>query len=130
MRQTIRFYALLILFSPCFLSIAEEGGAQPAYHELTPSLIANLAANGKYIRIDVQLMTMDAVLLPNIELHAPAIRHALLMLMSEQDGVLVDTPDGKEKLRQKAMEASRRIMREQTGKSSIDELFFTAFFVQ
>jgi flagellar FliL protein len=131
MRTIIRLTLLLVLLKLSFLATAEEGtGPQPAYHELKPSLIANLAANGKYIRIDVQLMTLDAELLPNIQLHAPAIRHALLMLLSEQDGAVADTPDGKEKLRQQAMEASRKLMREQTGKSSIDELFITAFFVQ
>lgn len=106
----------------------EHGG--PFYHDLGPALVTNLAAGGKYLRCDVQLMTENPAALPDIRLHAPAIRHELLMLLSEQDGSTLKTQDGKEQLRKKALEAVRKVMRKQSGKNAVDELFFTAFFVQ
>ncbi len=109
---------------------AEDAAVQPGYYEMSPSLIANLAGGGKYIRCDIQFMSLDPEMVANIEKHAPTLRHELLMLMSEQDGAKLQTAEGKEGLRQAAMELSRKVLRELTGKSSVDELFFTAFFVQ
>ena len=106
----------------------EAGG--PFYHSLSPSLVSNLTTGGKYLRCDVQLMTENAAALPDIQLHAPALRHELLMLLSEQDGAKLKTPDGREELRKQALEAVRKVMREQTGRNAVDDLFFTAFFVQ
>ncbi len=132
MRIPVVFLALCLVLGPLTGIQAGEGATppQPSYFELKPSLITNLAKGGKYVRADIQLMTLDPELLPDIELHAPAVRDALLMLLSEQDGKVLRTPKGKEELRQRMMEQARKVMRDITGKSSIDELLFTAFFVQ
>lgn len=106
------------------------GGPGPNYYELKPSLVVNLATGGKYVRCDIQLMTMEGEQLPSIELHAPAIRHELLMLLSEQDGNKLLTPEGKEALRKQSLELARKVLKEQTGRGVVDELYFTAFFIQ
>jgi len=111
--------------------LAEGGGtAQPVYHKLSPSLVANLASGAKYIRCDVELMTLNPERMPDIELHAPALRHALLMLFSHQDGDELQTAEGKSALLQQSLETTRKVMKEQSGESSIDEVFFTTYFVQ
>ena len=108
----------------------DEPIPEPSYYELKPSLVVNLPSGGKYVRCDVQLMTLEPDLLEGINTHAPAIRHELLMLFSEQDGSRLQTAEGKEDLRQQAIAAVRMVMREQTGEDAVDEVFFTAFFVQ
>ncbi len=123
----IALFGLLCLDSSVF---AEEGSTQPVYHELSPSLITNLPSGAKYIRCDVQLMTLDPERLPDIQLHAPAIRHALLMLLSDQDGAKLQTAEGKTALLEQSLERAREVMQDQTGKGSIDDVFFTAYFVQ
>ncbi len=127
-RAIVSFLYLLCLLP--LQQLAAEGAAQPAYHELNPSLVVNLPTGAKYIRCDVQLMTMDPERLADIELHAPAIRHELLMLLSEQDGAELQTQEGKALLLEKALEVTRQLMRELTGKGIVEEVFFTAFFVQ
>ena len=124
------FVLMLLIAMPLAVAAEEEGDSQPAYHELSPSLVVNLPKGAKYIRCDVQLMTLEEALLPDIQLHAPAIRDTLLMLISEQDGAKLKTPEGKEELRIAAIDATRELMKELTGKDTVDELFFTAFFVQ
>jgi flagellar FliL protein len=123
---------LLSLWALPLCGTAEEEAevAVPNYFELKPSLIANLATGGKYVRCDVQLMTLDEEQLANIELHAPSIRHELLMLMGDQDGVALGTPEGKDGLRRQALEAVQGVLQALTGKPGVDEIFFTAFFVQ
>lgn len=101
-----------------------------SYYQIKPSLVANLASGGRYIRCDIQLMTKDDAFLEELKIHDPAIRHTLLLLLSEQDGMAIKKPDGKESLRKKALKQVNDLMKEQTGKAGLEALFFTTFFVQ
>ncbi len=69
-------------------------------------------------------------MIPEIEIHEPALRHDLLLLFSDQEGKLLKDPKGKEKLRKLALEAIRKVMKELTGKEAVDDLFFTSYFAQ
>lgn len=108
----------------------EEAPPTINYYQVKPSLVANLASGGKYIRCDIQLMTHDELFLEDLNLHGPAIRHTLLLLLSEQDGKNIKTPNGKEALRKKALSVISKLMQELNGKEGIKALFFTTFFVQ
>ncbi|PVV22815.1 MAG: flagellar basal body protein FliL [gamma proteobacterium symbiont of Ctena orbiculata] len=109
---------------------AEEAPPAISYYQVKPSLIANLASGGKYIRCDVQLMTSDDLFLEDLNTHGPAIRHALLLLLSEQDGRDIKTSTGKEGLRKKALSTIGDLMQELSGKNELKALFFTTFLVQ
>ena len=108
----------------------EKGPVTISYHMIKPSLVANLASGGKYIRTDIQVMTDDENFMENLELHDPAVRHTLLMLLSEQDGKTIKTPAGKEALRKEAMSQVNQVMMELSGQESVQEIYFTTFFVQ
>ena len=131
-----RLLSLVLLFWLCApLALASGGGKKeppkgPSYFELKPALVMNIAEGGKFVRCDVQLLINDPPLVVGVELHAPALRHELLMLLGEQDGNKLRTAQGKEELRMKALEMAKKVMKEQTGKESVSDLFFTAFFVQ
>lgn len=101
-----------------------------AYFELKPSLVSNVNGAAKYIRCDVQLMTENPDNLENIQLHDPALRHELLMMFADEDGGVLMTPDGKESLRKRALGALQGVLKEKTGKSLIEELYFTRYYVQ
>ncbi|MDJ0807272.1 MAG: flagellar basal body-associated FliL family protein [Gammaproteobacteria bacterium] len=125
--------ASLLLFFCSTASYAEDkedGVPTISYYEIKPSLVANLASGGKYIRTDIQVMTRDETYKESLELHGPAIRHTLLLLLSEQDGRTIKTPEGKEALRQEALTQVSQVMKDLSGKDSLQELFFTTFFVQ
>jgi flagellar FliL protein len=123
---------LILLFSATanFASDDEQGPTTLSYYQIKPSLVANLASGGKYIRTDIQLMTTDEGFKDRLQLHSPAIRHTLLLLLSEQDGRTIQTLEGKEALRKEAMAQVSDVMKELSGKDSLQELFFTTFFVQ
>jgi flagellar FliL protein len=108
----------------------EQVPVKISYYQIKPSLVANLAKGGKYIRCDIQLMTKDEAFVEALTLHGPAIRHTLLMLLSEQDGTTLKTPEGKESLRKSALTELHKLLEETAGKASVDALFFTTFFVQ
>jgi flagellar FliL protein len=131
----MRSHVLLLLSLLCFGSglmgkDGEEGAGTLSYYEMKPSLVANLASGGKYIRTDIQLMTKDEKFLEQLDLHGPAIRHTLLLLLSEQDGINIRTAEGKENLRQQALTQINDLMQELSGQAGPEALFFTTFFVQ
>lgn len=101
-----------------------------AYYKLKPSIVSNLTGGPRYIRCDIQLMTEYASTLPEIELHEPALRHRILMLITGQDGNALRTRDGKESFRLSALEAVQAELEALTGEKLVHDLYFTSFYVK
>lgn len=109
----------------------EKAPTTMGYFEMKPSLVVNLqGGRRKYMRCDVQLMTQDDTNIEEISTHAPALRHELLMLFGDQESGTLKTIKGKEALRKSALKALQKIMEKLSGEKRIDDLFFTAFYVQ
>lgn len=102
------------------------------YFALAPALISNVQSQGKprFLRCEVQLQSGKAEAVPKLTLHGPALRHALLLLFVEQEAATLQTPAGRDQLRRAALEATRKVMKDQTGEPWVDELYFTSFYVQ
>lgn len=111
-------------------SEATEGKKSFLYHELKPSIVANMQKGAKYLRTDIQLMTREEESLGEIERHAPALRHELFLLLSDQEGSQLKAPKGKERFRGNALKALQNVMLKITGQEMIEELYFRSFFVQ
>lgn len=137
----IRLLALVLLFCSLILSTGsfaaddEEEEQQKekqkvVYYSLFPSLIANVQGNAKYARCDVQFMAKGEESIAEIQLHSPALRHELLLLLSDQQGKELKTPKGKERFRKVALKAVQKVIKDMAGKELIEDLFFTSFFVQ
>ena len=120
----------ILLVTTAFSADDEEAAVDIAYYALKPSIVSNLSGGPKYIRCDIQLMTEQAAKLPRIELHAPALRHAILMLMAGQDGNTLKTREGKESLRAAALAAVQDQLEAMTGDPIVKDLYFTAYYVK
>ena len=127
---------LSILFATVFLALSasaaeeEQNPTEIGYYALKPSFVSNLSGGPKYIRCDIQLMTEQASEIPKIELHTPALRHDILMLIGGLDGNQLKTREGKEDLRQTALASVRSRLEEMTGKAIVNDLYFTAYYVK
>ncbi|MFC1685026.1 flagellar basal body-associated FliL family protein [Pseudomonadota bacterium] len=137
----MRLFSLLIVIASLIFSgyafaeeeekEGEEAKKEVAYYSLRPDLVANIKGKrSKFARCAIQLMTTQKERIEDIELHTPALRHALLLLLSEQTGKTLKTQEGKEKFRQEALAAVQGVIEEQTGAPIVENLFFTSFFVQ
>jgi len=60
----------------------------------------------------------------------PALRHELVMLISRQTPEAVGTVEGKELMRQEALEAVRNVLVAEDGDQKIADLLFNSFVVQ
>lgn len=140
MRITPLLLIFLLLVLPFSLSAAVEKKTTEAsvaerpkvavYHELSPPLVVNVQGKAHYMRCDVQLMTRDEGKLANIVLHSPALRHELLLLFSDQQGQDIKDTKGKEKLRKDALKALQGVMKQIVDDDSIEDLYFTSYFVE
>jgi flagellar FliL protein len=108
----------------------EEREVEIGYHAFKPSFVSNLTGGPRYIRCDIQLMTKYASGLPQIELHSPALRHTILMLIAGQDGKLLKTREGKEGLRKQALASVQEKLQELTGDTLVSDLYFTSYHVK
>ena len=115
------------------LAVASGGGGGPTpFVKLEPAIVANLASGGKYIKADIQVHVEDLTQSPEVKLHAPALRHELLLLFTEQNGTEIRSPEGREKLKKQALEITNNTLKKilHTRKELISDLYFTSFMVQ
>ena len=75
-------------------------------------------------------MTKQADEIAKIALHSPALRHSILMLLAGQDGKQLMSREGKENLRQEALQSVRTRLEQLSGDAIVDDLYFTAYYVK
>jgi len=131
--RKLLYLALLCLCLPLAAHAEDEEPQpkpEPIYVKLGPSLVSNLNGGPKYIRCEVQLMVHGEEHQALLEKYLPALRHELFLLLVEQDGRALQTPQGKEALRQSAIAAMRQVMQAHTGQPVVEDLYFTSYYVQ
>jgi len=111
----------------------EEGESLPAiYLPIDPAFVVNFASQGKarFLQVTVEVMTRDPVMPDQIKLHMPVIRNNLMLLFSSQSYDGVSTLEGKETLREEALEVVQQILEEETDDPGIEAVYFTSFVMQ
>jgi flagellar FliL protein len=112
---------------------APEVLAEPIYVALDPAFVVNFESNElvRFLQVSVQVMTRDPAAVELVKRHDPVIRNGLLLLLSGQNYQTLSSTEGKEKLRQSALEEVRKVVAAQGGKSEdIHDLYFTTFVMQ
>jgi flagellar FliL protein len=120
----------LIAMTPSVLPGEEETAPSIEYLPLQPKLIVNLAGRHHYLRADVQLMIQGKQRLEEIQKYLPAIRHALIMLLSNLSPEQAADVEAREKLRQEALQEVRKVLDQYAQSQGLKDLFFTEFLVQ
>lgn len=97
--------------------------------------VVNLAdtSEADYLQVEVQVLISDPTLEAAIKTHMPALKAKLGALFSQQKSAEIKTAQGREQLRQAALEEVRKIMDSQTDTvypEDIEDLLFTTFVMQ
>lgn len=111
----------------------EEPVKQPAiYYPLKPAIIVNFEARGRqrYLQADLTLMARDELVIEAVELHMPMIRNALVLLFGGQLYEELQTAEGKELLRQQALESVQMLLEQEIGEPGVEQVLFTNFVMQ
>lgn len=110
-----------------------SASAPSSYIDLKPPFVANYggmpAGRLKYLKTDISLR-VEAGGESAVMHHMPVIRHHLVMLLSKQGEDSVITMEGKELLRQAALEEVRKVIMIEEEEHKITDLLFNSFIVQ
>lgn len=116
---------------------AAEGAAESAttYFSLKPAFVVNYGGAGRlrYLKTEITLRVQTGGGTPgmmDVRHHLPYIRHALVMLFSRQTSEDMSSMEGRELLRQAALEAVRGVLMEEEGEQHVVDLLFDSFIIQ
>lgn len=135
--------AVLMLFKDDPEPVAEEGAdveAEPeeeiklpaVYFAIKPPLLMTYNDRGRqrYAQVEMTLMARSEAVVTEAELHNSRIRNDLILAFSGLQFHEVQTPEGKELMRQQALETVQRILTEEMGEPGVEQVLFTNLVMQ
>jgi flagellar protein FliL len=115
---------------------AHEGHIDPhvfkaTYFALPQPFTSNLRGGDSFVQMGLGVSTFyDERVIDRVKEHDMAIRSAILMTLSQQDPLVIATPEGKEALRQTLRNAVNAVLTSKEGFGGIEEVYFTTFVTQ
>jgi flagellar FliL protein len=111
---------------------AEEVTAEKLYYDMDKAFIVNFpkGSSARAAQISVSFLVAGEETSEALKKHEPMIRNNLLMMISAQGVETMGTREGKEKLRAAMLHEVTEILKKMTGKSPVEEVFFTSFVMQ
>jgi len=102
------------------------------YLALQPPFVVNFTHLGtlRYLQISLELMYHDQVLLDRVENNMPAIRNALILLLSHQKYEKLNSLSGKEAIREEIMVAVNKLIIADDESYEAGEVYITNFVMQ
>ena len=103
------------------------------YVPLDPPFVVNFEAEQlvRFLQVTVQVMSRDPATVELVKSNDPVVRNDLLLLFGNQSYATISSREGKEKLRQQALEAVRKVVTNAGGKpAKVEAVYFTSFVMQ
>ncbi len=111
---------------------AEEIRLPAVYFPLKPPILMTYPDKGRqrYAQIEITLMARSDAVVAEIELHSSRIRNDLIFAFSGMEYAEIQTPEGKELMRQQALIVVQDIMTEEIDDPGIEQVLFTNLVMQ
>ncbi len=139
MQKLLLHFILTILISSTQVWAAEDEETEEApakitaYVSLGDAMVLNLSNSSKrltFLQIKADLLLKDTSSEALIITHLPAIRHELIVLLSEQNAKDMKSSTKREEVRKIATAQIKEMMVELTGNEDISDVLFSSFLVQ
>ncbi len=110
----------------------EEAPATAYYFSLNPPFVVNFVgkSRAKFLQVSISGLTRDPSVKENITTHLPHIRNNIVFILSSKRHEDLITPEGKEELRKQILGEIRSILKKETGKDDVEDIYFTSFVMQ
>ncbi len=107
-------------------------GQVPTYQPLDPPFIINFEDQGmlRYLQIGLSVMSRDKEVIDAVNNNMPQIRNDLILLFGNQKMEILNSSEGKEKLRAQALELVQAILDREIGEPGVEAIYYTAFVMQ
>ena len=111
---------------------SSASSASSAYVSLGKPMVLNLSGTKRltFLQISADVLVSDANAEETIKVHVPAIRHSLIMLLSEQKASDIKSPDKREEIRQQATAQVQSLMVALSGSTEVSDILFSSILVQ
>lgn len=126
---------MMLMF--CFTQVkAAEDEAKAsttsAYVSLGDPMVLNLSGPKRltFLQISADVLVSDSGAEAIIKTHVPAIRHSLIMLLSEQKAGDIKSPARREEIRQQATSQVQALIADLSGSEDVSEVLFSSILVQ
>ena len=114
--------------------VAEKPKPAPAiYYQFDPAFVVNFEAEQlvRFLQVTIGVMSRDQPTVDFLKQHDPALRNDLLLLLGNQQYSAISSVQGKEQLRERALEAVRAVAKREGGDpQKIEAVYFTSFVMQ
>jgi flagellar FliL protein len=101
-----------------------------AYVELSPAFVANFQSTRiRYLKTDVTLKVKGAATADAISRHQPFIRNNLVMLFSRQSEESLNSPEGRQQLKEEALLEVVSALQSESEPTDVQEVLFTSFIL-
>lgn len=110
----------------------EPANREAIYFPIRDKFVTNYSVRGRqrFLQVEVSLMFRDNEVAEVVETHMPRIRNDLNMLFSGQEFTDLQTPEGRELLRQDALRRVQQIVEQEMGEPGVEQVLFTSFVMQ
>jgi len=110
----------------------KKGKKEIIYHPLKPPFVVNFSgpAGVRYLQIDMEVSAHNQEAIDSVEKHKPVIRNNILLLLGAQTYDSISSREGKDKLRADVLAEIQKILKENTGKPGVDDVYFTSLVMQ
>lgn len=114
---------------------AKEEHGEPkksVYESLDPAFLANYQAGGRahYLQLSLAVMAREEEGIAAVRTHMPLLRNRIVMLLSGEVFEQLQGDEGRVQLQQKILTAIQDILKKETGKPQIEQVYFTTFVMQ
>lgn len=133
--QKLFICSIIILLGLSQARAADEEEAAPrssAYVSLGDPMVLNLSGSKRltFLQISADVLLSDADAEDTIKTHVPAIRHSLIMLLSEQKAGDIKSPAKREEIRQQATARVKGLIADLSGNQDVSDVLFSSILVQ
>ena len=111
---------------------AAPAAGSGAYVSLGEPLVLNLDGGRKlsFLQISADVLIGDSDDQYEVKRHVPAIRHKLIMLLSERKTADIKSPAKREEIRRQVTSEVRQLIAELSDDAEISEVLFSSILVQ
>ena len=110
-----------------------ETSTSAFYVSLGDAMVLNLRSGSKrltFLQLGADVLISDADSEELIKTHIPAIRHSLIVLLSEQKAGDIKSPGKREQIRKLATTQVQELIADLSGNEDVSEILFSSILVQ
>jgi flagellar FliL protein len=133
--QKLILCSMILMLALGHARAAEEEAPAPtssAYVSLGDPMVLNLSSTRRltFLQLSADVLVSDSDAEETIKLHVPAIRHSLIILLSEQKAADIKSPTKREEIRLQATQQVQALVADLSGSKDVGEVLFSSILVQ